>query len=242
MPIESATYISQLNVSYPASTDGVKEGDDHIRLIKKVLKDTFPNITGAVTKTQEQLDYAPREMPIGGIIMWSGVLGSLPTNFKLCDGQTYTRTDGGGTITTPDLRNRFIVGAGSTYSIGDTGGADSVTLTAAQMPAHTHSLNVSGSIGAAGGHSHGVYDPGHSHGYSIKVSDRTGAGDGFIVGPNTAGSWGFGTSGSGTGIGIYGVGDHTHSLSLSGSANSTGGGSSHENRPPYYALAFIMRI
>lgn len=56
MPVESASYISDLNASYPASTDGVKEGDDHVRLIKSVLKSTFPNLTGAVTAVQGSLN------------------------------------------------------------------------------------------------------------------------------------------------------------------------------------------
>jgi hypothetical protein len=56
MSIESASYISDFNAAYPASTDGVKEGDDHIRLVKSVLKNTFPNITGPITATQGQLN------------------------------------------------------------------------------------------------------------------------------------------------------------------------------------------
>lgn len=239
MPIESATNISQLNTSYPASTDGVKEGDDHIRLIKQVLQSTFPNITGPVTKTHTELSRDYREVPIGGIIMWTGA--SVPTGWALCNGQVVTRTDGTGTITTPDLRDRFVVGSGGTYAIGNTGGANTVTLTSGQLPSHTHSLNLSGSIGGAGGHSHSVNDPGHAHVYN----KRAGTG---IETTGTIGSYdmwkgeaGFATSASGTGISINGVGDHTHALSLSGSANAAGNNEAHENRPPYYALAFIMR-
>lgn len=58
MSVESANYINQLNSSYPAATDGLKEGDDHIRLIKSVLQNTFPNLTGPVTKTQADLNSA----------------------------------------------------------------------------------------------------------------------------------------------------------------------------------------
>jgi len=61
--------------------------------------------------------------PAGGIIIWSGAIGAVPSGWYLCDG-----TNG-----TPDLRNRFIVGAGSTYSVGGNGGsADAITVT------HTH--------------------------------------------------------------------------------------------------------
>ena len=242
MPIESATNISQLNTSYPASTDGVKEGDDHIRLIKQVLQSTFPNITGPVTKTHTELNRVYNEVPIGAIMMWSGSNASIPSGYALCNGQTVSRTDGGGTITTPDLRDRFIVGSGTSYTTGNTGGANTVALTSGQMPSHTHGLNLNIWTGGAGGHNHSVNDPGHAHGYGIKVSDRTGAGDGFIVGPNTAGTWGFGTNGAGTGISINGVGDHAHAVGWTASINNTGSGEAHENRPPYFALAFIMKV
>jgi hypothetical protein len=72
-------------------------------------------------------------IPVGGIIMWSGV--SIPTGWALCDGT-------GGT---PDLRNRFIIGAGSTYAVGTSGG--STTIEASNLPKHAHY----------------IVDPGHSH-------------------------------------------------------------------------------
>lgn len=74
--------------------------------------------------------------PAGGIIIWSGAIGAVPSGWYLCDG-----TNG-----TPDLRNRFIVGAGSTYSVGGSGGsADAITVT------HTHTATST------------VTDPGHFH-------------------------------------------------------------------------------
>ena len=71
-------------------------------------------------------------IPTGVIVMWSGSTSSVPTGWALCNGQNGT----------PDLRDRFIVGAGNSYSVGSKGGADSVTLTTSQMPSHAHSLNV----------------------------------------------------------------------------------------------------
>ena len=56
MALETGTYISDLNVSNPANTDGVTQADDHLRLIKSTVKATFPNITGAVTPTQADLN------------------------------------------------------------------------------------------------------------------------------------------------------------------------------------------
>ena len=57
MTIETATYISDLNGALPAATDPEYEGDDHIRLVKTTVKTTFPNVTGAVTPTQTELNY-----------------------------------------------------------------------------------------------------------------------------------------------------------------------------------------
>jgi len=83
-------------------------------------------------------------VPIGGIIMWSGTAAEAEalTNWKICDGQNGT----------PDLRDKFVLGvgssaAGSTANKGDTGGSNSITLAEGQMPAHNH----------------GITDPGHSH-------------------------------------------------------------------------------
>ena len=61
----------------------------------------------------------PPGIPSGGIIIWSGASNAIPTGFVICDGQN----------STPDLRDRFVVGAGSTYSVADTGGAVSVSDT-----------------------------------------------------------------------------------------------------------------
>jgi len=60
--------------------------------------------------------------------MWSGSVSAVPSGWQLCNGQSGT----------PDLRNRFVVGAGGTYAVGATGGADQVTLSVEQIPAHAH--------------------------------------------------------------------------------------------------------
>lgn len=57
MALETATYINDLNTSNPTGTDAKAQGDDHIRLIKSAVKATFPNVTGAVTPTQTELNY-----------------------------------------------------------------------------------------------------------------------------------------------------------------------------------------
>jgi len=78
---------------------------------------------------------AATPIPAGGILLWSGSIGSIPAGYVLCNGNN----------STPDLRDRFIVGAGSTYAVDATGGsADSV------LPTHTHTATVT--------------DPQHTHG------------------------------------------------------------------------------
>jgi hypothetical protein len=83
-------------------------------------------------------------LPVGAIMIWSKEVADLPTEWKKCDGTTY------GAVTTPNLQDKIVVGAGSTYAIGDTGGAFSTSIsgtlaigghavTADEMPIHTHS-------------------------------------------------------------------------------------------------------
>jgi hypothetical protein len=76
-------------------------------------------------------------VPVGGIIIWSGAANAIPSGWVLCDG----------TNATPNLRDRFVIGAGNTYAVGATGGSSTFTpsgtiggtaLTIAQIPAHTH--------------------------------------------------------------------------------------------------------
>lgn len=56
MGLETGTYIDSLNTSNPGATDSVAQGDDHIRLLKSTIKNSFPNITGAMTSTHTELN------------------------------------------------------------------------------------------------------------------------------------------------------------------------------------------
>jgi len=86
-------------------------------------------------------------IPAGLISMWSGSIGSIPSGWYLCDGSNGT----------PNLTDRFIIGAGSTYAVNGTGGVSSVTLTTNNLPAHTHTATVT--------------DPGHFHSLNNVVKD-----------------------------------------------------------------------
>lgn len=96
-------------------------------------------------------------IPAGMISIWYGSIGSVPTGWYLCDGANGT----------PDLRNRFIVGAGSTYSVAATGGsADAIVVT------HTHTATST------------VTDPGHAHGIGGSLSLPTTANQAYPAGNN----------------------------------------------------------
>lgn len=144
-------------------------------------------------------------VPVGGIIMWSGAIANIPTNYQLCNGT-------GGT---PDLRDKFIIGASS-----DDGGVAK--------------SNVTGALTTSGGskdavvvaHDHDITDAGHTHNYSrasaptILGATDFGVNAFFYQNTSTA------TSSGTTGITI----------------NSEGVSGTNQNLPPYYALAFIQRI
>jgi len=105
----------------------------------------------------------------GMIMLWSGSSATIPTGWLLCDG----------TNSTPDLRNRFVVGATSTYAVGATGGsADAIVVS------HTHTATVT--------------DPGHTHNYG--QSERTQVGNDNGVAYDSEPSSAFSTSSSTTGI------------------------------------------
>jgi len=170
-------------------------------------------------------------MPSGGIIMWSGSTDDIPTTWALCDGLNGT----------PDLRDRFVVGAGSSYSVGATGGANSVALTIAQLPAHAHSF--SGSSSSAGSHTHsGSTNTTGNHNHSVGGVHQSGGNYGdHDGGGNSAGSGTTDYAGNHShSLSINSNGSHTHSVS--GTVGSTGSGEAHENRPPFYALAYIMKL
>jgi len=171
-------------------------------------------------------------VPSGGIIMWSGLISAIPTGWALCDGNN----------TTPDLRDRFIVGAGSTYSRNDTGGADSVTLTENEIPSHSHGME------SAGEHDHGGNTEQDTASGSFSASANNGFSDASgVFSVNNLITDVNNTQGGSSDFKSVSINyTHNHAINNDGShthtINSFGGDGSHENRPPYYALAFIMKL
>jgi microcystin-dependent protein len=144
-------------------------------------------------------------VPSGGIILWSGSVASIPSGWLLCNGSSGT----------PDLRDRFVVGAGSTYAVAATGGTAN-----ANVVSHSHTATSS------------VSDPGHAHGNgAIYPYNGTGTNaeqeqSGAV---ETRTSFNVNTTTSSTGI------------SVSTSISTEGSSGTNANLPPYYALAYIMK-
>lgn len=81
--------------------------------------------TAATARTNLDVAQAVYSVPAGGIIIWSGSQASIPTGWVLCNGSN----------STPDLRDRFVVGAGSTYAVGASGGSANAIVVS-----HTHTF------------------------------------------------------------------------------------------------------
>ncbi len=126
-------------------------------------------------------------VPVGGLVMWNGPTNTIPDGWALCDGRTVNG------YVTPNLLDRFLVGAGDDYGVGATGGEDTHELSESEMPWHHHSYSTKGSIYGY----HGVEDSGDFWKHTDDNSRTTG---------------------------------------------TRGNNMAHENRPPYHALYFIMRV
>ena len=138
--------------------------------------------------------------PIGTILMWPG--SNLPEGYLICNGGTFNKEECPelynilGSNKLPDLRDRFIVGAGNEYNLGNTGGEKEHTLTVEELPSHKH---IYSSIG------------------DNRLATRYGSREDAVQGDSNYGSaWDYETQ-------------------------AVGNNQPHENRPPYYALYFIIR-
>ena len=150
---------------------------------------------------------AANGVPSGCILMWSGSIISIPSGWHLCDG----------TLGTPDLRDRFVIGSGNNYGVNATGGsANSIVV------AHTHGATSS------------VNDPGHSHGLQNLGSAQAGSDNGGA--PITA------STGYSTGRNSVGTTAATTGITVSTTVSSTGSSGTNANLPPYFSLAFIQKL
>lgn len=155
--------------------------------------------------------------PVGMITLWAGAIGAIPALWALCDG-----TNG-----TPDLRSRFVMGAG-TVAVGATGGATTDSITTAAGGAHDH--------GAATGSTalNESQIPAHTHnvGYRGSNASTSGADQDFITEQGDARRDGNVASTS-----VGGGAGHTHTIAAQADHTHT---ATVDTVPPYYALAYIM--
>ncbi|MBO8085916.1 MAG: tail fiber protein [Marichromatium sp.] len=165
MTVETASYVAQIDPELPSATDYRHEGDDHIRLIKRALANTFKSTAGTrydldAFKAATEIVEAFKDfvVPPGTIVAWSGTETDVPAGWVICDGRTYTRSRDGETATTPNLADRFLQGA-SEGNVGTTGGSAKVTITTATAGNHKHS---NPSTGSAGLHAHGTATASHA--------------------------------------------------------------------------------
>ncbi len=151
-------------------------------------------------------------IPSGGIIIWSGSAAAIPTGWVLCNGSN----------STPDLRDKFVVGAGSTYAVGDTGGSANAIVVS-----HTHTATST------------VTDSGHTHLNGV-CDDSTVP---FLT-PSTSGLSGTGgvNQGGGETRNYQGVtSSSTTGITVATTTASAGSSGTNANLPPYYALCYIMK-
>ena len=172
-------------------------------------------------------------VPVGGIIMWNGSIADAEqlTNWAICDGENGT----------PDLRDKFVLGVGSstktsTAAKGEQAGSNSITLSEAQMPSHNHDITDPG-------HAHGITDNGHTHqgrGLSLNqvfggVGITLGSGQGYTVGYRNANdNFDNANTTNTTGISV-------NSNSAGITSQAKGSGSSIDIRSSYFALCYLMR-
>ena len=207
------------------------------------MVDRHPLIVNPTASQIQELpsgDYLYGTIPVGGIIMWSGTIASIPSNWSLCNGSNGT----------PDLRNKFIVGANAdsggsakttvTGSATASGGEATKTLGTANLPSHTHTdgtlatgtpANAGGTGGALSGAITKISEGFGASGTATGVFTKTADGDNTITGSSSTSPVG----------GFTFNGSHDHDVT--GNTGDQGGtmGQAFENLPPYFAIAYIMR-
>ena len=205
-----------------------------IRELMAQLKDFQAGLASDNVSVGGNLSVTGTTTLTGAATLAGRAIDAFPSGTKLLFNQTTAPTGWVKDTTHDNKALRVVSGTAGTggsiafttafasQNVGDT------TLTASQIPGHTHTFSGSGTTGNAGGHTHSVTDPSHSHGinYEGKLLYSGGGGN-----PNTF--WGGGanqsTVSASTGISINAVGDHAHSVSISGTTGALGGSTAHSH-------------
>lgn len=175
-------------------------------------------------------------VPVGSIILWSG--DAVPAGWALCNGQTVNGK------TTPDLRGRFVLGAGAAPGrterlLGQVGGSEQNQLGVSTLTIHAHWLPPQSAAVIGGGHTHSYLSAAHTDPPPTgtrRFGDHWYYGDKDIdstipptIGANKT------SEGSNQ--------SHSHWFDIPEySSGASGGSQPYDKMPPYYALAYIMRV
>ena len=184
--------------------------------IIRVYKDSEALPRSSLKLMRYSVSAEASSVPQGSIIPWYGNLANIPDGFALCDG-----TNG-----IPDLRNRFLVGAGDAYKLAAVGGESTHVLSINEMPWHNH--NASSAVGYFRSRSNTFYGKGPSS--TLGWNAVSGC---FSVVEKGLRSEGNADANS-----------TEYIVKFDGSkiVQGQGGDQPHENRPPYYALYYIMKL
>jgi hypothetical protein len=147
-------------------------------------------------------------IPSGVITMWSGTIATIPSGWLLCNGSSGT----------PDLRNRFVIGAFS-----DDSGTAKTTVTGTS----TQTGGTKDAIVVSHTHTATVTDAGHNH--TVVAGNQSGQ-NGSVSG-----------GGSLPAVGSATLTSSTATTGITVANSTTGSSGTDQNLPPYYALAFIMK-
>ena len=203
--------------------------------------------------------------PVGSVILWSGTAAERPDGWAFCDGSVVNG------YRTPDLRNRFVLGAGqgdglTERKVGDVGGSEVHALTAEETGDHPHTVDppstmsgdppvaVPGIFGLPGWlkfpPAAATSDLTHTHSFLSEVGAQTG--DKALTGrsrypgvlpPESRGAGPSDVSLTRFGIGTGFSGKHAHTLDFpSTESDKVGSGVPHPNVPPFYVLAYLVRV
>ena len=196
----------QTNIDAEASTRTTADRDLQDQITAEIAARTNGDETESSTRSsgdkalQDQIDALKKTViPSGVIVAWSGSIVSIPSGWNLCDGSNGT----------PNLCDKFVLGAGSRFAAGTTGGEETHALTIDEMPKHEHT-HLQSEFNSGG------FDASNDNGNE-------------------------GTCGASLRISL-GDNPSYEGIEKQNRLSSSGNSAPHNNMPPYYALAYIMKM
>lgn len=224
-----------------------------------------PRDVGALANAIEPTVFG--QVPPGCVMMWPAA--SAPSGWYICNGTLVTAAanpgldsifghDAGGNVKLPDYQNVVMYGASSAHPIGERGGVETVALSNAQLPTHSHPITDKAHVHATdaqGWHTHGGATTGsdrglgHSHSYGRFASAQpANLATGTNWNVNTGGPIGYSTGGEGAPDHLHyinGDGSHGHNIDARytgiNATESIGSGQTHSNMPPYVSINHIIK-